>query len=147
VKKFYVPAARQGRKYSEAEYTEARAIAAWKAKVRRAWPGVSLSRLDTPKTSITFGQSIFVRVAVNLNGLAPEDVVVEMLMGWASKRESVERLRHHRFEFEGVVEGRSHHFVLELTPELCGKLQYRIRVYPSHPGLTHPLEMGMMVWL
>jgi starch phosphorylase len=147
VKKFYLAASRQGRKYAEAEYGQARAIATWKAKVRRAWTGVSLARVDQPKAAIAFGESISVKVAVNLNGLGPEDVVVEMLMGRTSKREQLERLLHHRFEFEGIIEDGRHHFVLQLTPELCGKLTYRIRVYPFHTGLTHPLEMGMMVWL
>jgi glycogen phosphorylase len=30
---------------------------------------------------------------------------------------------------------------------MCGKLEYRIRVYPYHSLLTHPFEMGMMRWL
>jgi starch phosphorylase len=38
-------------------------------------------------------------------------------------------------------------YVLELSPELCGKLECRIRVYPHHIILTHPFEMGLMRWL
>ena len=37
--------------------------------------------------------------------------------------------------------------MLQLTPEICGKLEYRIRVYPWHENLTHPFEMGMVRWL
>jgi starch phosphorylase len=44
-------------------------------------------------------------------------------------------------------EGGSCTFRLELMPELCGRLLYRIRVYPFHELLTHPFEMGLMVWL
>jgi starch phosphorylase len=40
-----------------------------------------------------------------------------------------------------------HRFVLELSPEYCGKLGYRMRMYPHHERLTHPFEMGMMRWL
>ena len=36
---------------------------------------------------------------------------------------------------------------LELTPEQCGKLGYRIRVYPHHDLQIHPLELGRMRWL
>ena len=35
----------------------------------------------------------------------------------------------------------------ELTPEHCGKLDYRIRAFPEHKLLTHPFEMGLMTWL
>jgi starch phosphorylase len=38
-------------------------------------------------------------------------------------------------------------FHLELTPELCGKLLYRVRIYPHHTLLTHPFETGLMIWL
>ena len=36
---------------------------------------------------------------------------------------------------------------LELSPELSGKLELRIRAYPHHPALSHPFEMGLMKWL
>jgi starch phosphorylase len=44
-------------------------------------------------------------------------------------------------------EGQECLFSLELTPEMCGKLLYRVRVYPYHDLLTHPFETGLMVWL
>ena len=44
-------------------------------------------------------------------------------------------------------EGGQHVFEYDLTPDLCGKLAYRIRVYPWHELLTHPFELGLMHWL
>lgn len=38
-------------------------------------------------------------------------------------------------------------YALELTPELCGKIEYRIRAYPYHELLTHRFEMGLIKWL
>ena len=69
--------------------------------MRAAWPQIALRRVDAPKRRIGFGESLRFEVSVNLNGLQPDDVVVE----------------------------------------------YRIRVYPHHEMLTHPFEMGMMIWL
>ena len=40
-----------------------------------------------------------------------------------------------------------HLFSRELTPDQCGKMEYRIRAFPTHPLLTHPFEMGKMLWL
>ena len=45
------------------------------------------------------------------------------------------------------LEGGEHLYAIELQPELCGKIDYRFRVYPNHALLTHPFEMGMMLWL
>jgi starch phosphorylase len=44
-------------------------------------------------------------------------------------------------------DGKEHQFSLDLSPDLCGRLDYKIRVYPFHELLTHPLEMGLMQWL
>jgi starch phosphorylase len=46
-----------------------------------------------------------------------------------------------------VNEAGEHVFRLDVAPELCGKLDYRIRAYPRPEALTHPFEMGLMVWV
>jgi len=74
--------------------------------------------------------------------------VVELLIGRHTEYDKLRESRCYRFEWEGVMtEQGEHRFVLQLTPEMCGKLEYRVRIYPSHEMLTHPFEMGMMRWL
>jgi len=149
VSRFYLPAARNGRTYAEQGFDNARAVAAWKAKVRQHWNGVTMRRLDNPKKRIPFGDALQFEVAIKLNGLAPDDVLAEMLVSRSSSSEWAEReARHFRFEYQGPIKGSDEHrFTLKLAPDLCGKLEYRIRVYPFHALLTHPMEMGLMVWL
>ena len=146
--KFYLPASRQGRRYSEGNFDNARKLAAWKAQVRRNWASVRIRRLDTPLKSIPYGEGVKLEVGVFLNGMKPEDVVVDLLIGRQTLRQTLREERHYRFEWEGVMtEQGEHRFVLQITPEMCGKLEYRFRVYPYHELLTHPFEMGMMRWL
>ena len=80
VARYYLPASRQGHRYADDNFAPARSIAAWKAKVRSAWDGVKARRLDVPKHRIRYGESIPVEIAVTLNGLAPGDVRVELLL-------------------------------------------------------------------
>ncbi len=143
----YLPATRQNALFSADGFESARRVAQWKHRVRDAWSGVRIRRLDAPGRRIRYGESLRVEVGVRLNGLAPEDVVVEMLVTRESKRDKIADALRHRFQFTGTVEGAEHRFALEITPALCGRLEYRVRVYPHHPLLTHPLEMGMMNWL
>ncbi|PWT71375.1 MAG: DUF3417 domain-containing protein [Proteobacteria bacterium] len=146
--KFYLPASRQGRRYSETNCENAKRLAVWKANVRRAWSGVKLRRLDAAKRNIVFGQGLELEVAVMLSGLKPEDVVVELLIGRQTEAEILKEMRGYRFEWEGVMTDQGEHrFALEVTPEMCGRLEYRVRIYPYHELLTHPFEMGMMRWL
>ena len=147
VSRFYLPAAKAGRYLAQENYARARSLAQWKQRVRAAWPGVTLRRLDTPPRRIRFGEEVRVEVGVRLNGLQPEDVVVELLLTRGNKHHAEDAHRY-RFRFDRLDgETGEHRFVLDLAPSLCGRLDYRIRAYPSHALLTHPLEMGLMVWL
>ena len=147
VAKFYLPASQQGRRYAEHRYATAATVAAWKARVREAWPGLRLRRLDTPTQRIAFGESIALEVGATLNGLLPQDIVVEVLMTRLQGDPADARLLRHEFVSTGRVNGAGEHvFALDIAPELCGKLDYCIRAYPRPEALTHPFEMGLMVW-
>ncbi|MBS1136412.1 MAG: hypothetical protein H6R11_366 [Proteobacteria bacterium] len=147
VGKFYLPATQQWRRFSQDNFAGARELAAWKAKVRAAWNEVRMSRLDTPTRRIGFGDSLRFEIALNLNGLSPEDVTVELLIGRPARNGQPKNSKRMVMEYSGRTAGNDYLYELELTPELCGKIEYKFRVYPSHELLTHPFEMGMMVWL
>ena len=148
LRRSYLPAAHQGRRYGEDGYDAARRVAQWKSRVRAAWPSVRARRVDSPRTSIAFGDSITVRLAVYLDGLSASDIKVELIMGRPSERPELRQSARYDLEWEGVKSDVGEDlFSIVLTPELCGKLQYRMRVYPCHELLTHPLETGLMIWL
>jgi starch phosphorylase len=146
VSKFYLPAARQGQRYAQNGYDAAKAIAAWKARVHAAWPGVALRRVDTPPARIQFGETVAVEVGVKLNGLSPSDVVVELLLSRAL-REATPLLHRHELAPAAAADHGEQRYRLDLKPGLAGRLDYRIRVYPRHDLLTHPFEMGLSTWL
>ena len=141
----YQPAAQQGRRYAENQFELARSIAAWKARVRDAWPGVALRRLDEPKRRIQFGDALRLEAALKLNQLKPEDVAVELLITHNGPQ-GKEQTTSYRFSAQGADAGGEHHYVLELAPEFCGRLDMRMRAYPWHEFLTHPFELGLMIW-
>jgi len=146
--KCYLPASRQHALYTKNEYANANLLAVWKARVQGAWPGIALHRTDQFVTEINYGDRLHFEVEINLNGLTPDDVVVEVLMGFNTRREPLASARHYRFESSGIKnEAGENLFFTELQPEQCGNLEYRIRVYPFHELLTHPFELGMMRWL
>jgi starch phosphorylase len=146
--KFYLPAARQGRRYADNGFENANKLAQWKTHIRRSWNSVRLRRLDTPKRNIAFGEGVLLEIGVFLDGLKPEDVVVEMLIGRQTNYAELRESRRYRLESQGLkTDQGEQRFALQITPEMCGKLEYRVRVYPYHELLTHPFEMGMMRWL
>ena len=133
--------------YADNDFDGAKKIAVWKTRIRNAWQGIALRRLDTPCDRIHFSEALNFKVAAKLNHLEPQDVIVELLICRQFSKTRLCNFKHFSFEFTGIKEGDEHLFELKLTPELCGKQEYFIRIYPYHSLLTHPLEMGMMVWL
>ena len=146
--KFYSLAAKQGRTYGDANNKAAREMAKWKARVRAAWPGVALRRIDSPGPRIQYGDSVLIEVGVRLNGLDPGDLCVEAVYAYSERDDGRTPRVHDEFVADGTAgDAGEHRFRLELKPEQCGKLHYRIRCYPRHDLLTHPFELGLMVWL
>jgi starch phosphorylase len=144
LRRYYLPAANQGRRIVQDGYAAARDMAAWKERVRKHWDAVKLRPLEMPHGSIHFGDTTRFAVAASLEGLEARDIVVELLvrsMSGGAAPESRVLLS------DGKTEQGEHRFVLDLAPELNGKLEYRIRAYPYHPALTHRFEMGRMKWL
>jgi starch phosphorylase len=144
VRRYYGPAARQGRKIREDNYAAARDLAAWKDRVRGAWDKVKLRPLETPLGSLQFGDTTRFAVAAAIDGLESRDIAVELLIRSTAGAAPPESLT---LSADGKTDQGEHRYVLDLAPELSGKLEYRIRAYPWHPSLTHRFEMGRMKWL
>lgn len=147
IQKFYIRASEQGLRYENDGYAVAKEVADWKTKVLSAWGGVNIRRLDSPSQQLSFGEPIHFKVAVQLNGLQPEDVFVELLISRQYNQTRLDRFKHFRFECTGKLGAEEHQFELTHAPVLCGRQQYYLRVYPCHPMLVHSLEMGLMLWV
>ena len=146
--KFYLPATKQGHRIAQDAFRAAQEVAAWKAQVHAAWPGVTLARLDTPARRIQFGESVLFEVGIRLNGLQPRDVWVELLFERPETDRAGEPPPRHELIPDGSVnDAGEHRFVLELSPDRCGRLDYRIRCYPRNALLAHPFELGLMLWV
>ena len=96
-----------------------------------------------PQRNVEFGAKVRFTVGVKLDKLAPEDVVVELMLATALKDLAAQHPpESYAFKPEGArdAEGEQR-FTLDLAPELCGKLEFRIRAYPNHPALSHRFEV------
>ena len=145
--RFYVPATHQWRRYCAEQFSAAREVSAWKNRVHAAWPRLALRRIDPSVPRIGFGQALRFEVAADLDGLSPGDVRIELLLGRPGGGQRPQHANAHVFAHAGRLDSNEELFTLDLKPEYCGKIEYRIRMYPFHTLLTHPFEMGEMLWL
>jgi starch phosphorylase len=147
VAKLYAPAAAQGRRFAVDEFAVARTVAEFKRRVHDAWPRVSLRVSSAGPQRIAFGDAFAIEVEADLAGLDPDDIVVELVLERVDARSGQgERRSYPLRPSDGVDAAGRHRYAIELAPELCGHLTYRVRAYPSHRDLAHRHETGLMRW-
>lgn len=146
VTQLYWPA-RQQRQKLEANGAElARELAGWKQRVRAAWPGVTMDLMLQPPAHLFHDDKIVLRVRAELNGLQPSDLKLECLLG--SNDPEGEFVVSQKAELTVTgADGNYTEFEIELVPEIAGLQYYKLRLYPYNDALSHPFELGYMIWV
>jgi starch phosphorylase len=147
-KRFYVPAIRLTHKLTDEGLAAAKALTAWKERVRVAWPGVSVRdiRLES-REEVAVGEPIQVSAVVQLGSLAPEDVAVELYHGPTGGGHEIAQGRIVRMrpaERTGV-DGQWRYSGEILTAE-SGAHAFAARVVPYNDAMTHPYETSLIRW-
>jgi starch phosphorylase len=143
VRQFYGSAARQNRRLAAHGRALASELAAWKRRVRQHWSGVRIEVRGELPHSIAQDQRLQIEVLAQLNGLLPRDVVVECVLGHLDG-ETLHPQRLLGFTPQEEAGG-LRRYLLELQP-LPGLQHFRIRMRPHHAALSHPFELGCVVW-
>ncbi len=153
MEQFYLPAKQQSQRLAANQQSGAIALSQWKKHVRACWPGVNARILGKPSIGIRFGDRCSIKLGTHLNGLSASDVIVECLIGYGNSAgdfclENVIPMAAEASSQESNQENnQAITFHLELKPENSGIYQYKLRMYPYHQFLSHPFEMGSMLWL
>jgi len=147
VERYYEPASAQGRRLLADDASKARELAEWKARVRDAWPGVSLSVVGCVECRCAYDETVELRVEAVLNGLTAEDVRVECVVTpECTGSHDAPGTDRFLLEMESEQDGQTV-FAIQVPPPYPGLQTLRLRMYPYHPALTHLLEMGAMLWV
>ncbi|MES1992091.1 MAG: alpha-glucan family phosphorylase [Pseudomonadota bacterium] len=146
IKQYYVPAMRHGRRLADQDGALAAELTQWKEKVRHAWPGVRMARADEPTAQMAVGTPLSLRVRVELNGLTPNDVCLECVLGDDDGYGGFNRHTCYTLTPSGT-DGNATLFTLEESIEEAGLYSYEVRLFPLHAALAHPFETGCMLWL
>ncbi len=150
----YAPAARSSRILAAPAGTEpgsgapfdgARELAAWKERVRKAWPGVRIEHVEADDGDLSPGGQLVVHASVALGELAPADVRVEVVYGRAGDADEILDPVRSPLRLDGEV---SPDGVARYTgsAELGqpGPFGYTVRVLPEHRLLSGPAELGLV---
>ena len=144
VQKLYAPAALSARALNS-DFSGARELAAWKARVREAWPAVRMDHVeasgvpDAPEV----GSTLDIRAFVSLGGLSPEDVDVQVVHGRVDDQDRITDGSTVSLEHAEAYEAGRHRYAGTVTLGRPGSFGYTARVLPTHPHLVNPAELGL----
>ncbi len=121
--------------------------AQWNSRIREVWERVRfVDPGAAPPGAVVSGKPLSVRTAIDLAGLTPADVRVEVVMGRVDidgNLEDTEVMVLPAVEQQGSVAV----FGKEIVPERTGRLGYALRVSPNHfdDPLTRPCT-SLLKW-
>ena len=146
--RFYLPAAARYRHLVADGAAPARALAAWKARVRANWSQVHVEAVDTGSlTEIEVGRAVHVKAQVQLGALTPDDVVVELYQGQVNANDEI--VAAQAISMQQVGPARESRYLFEADTLPCrtsGLHGYTVRVLPHQPDLDTPFLPGLIVW-
>jgi glycogen phosphorylase len=146
VTELYGPAARAGHAMDGHTWAGARDLAAYKARARASWPGVSVDHVEPSGVSDSpqVGDTLHVRVFVSLGDLRPEEVDVQLVHGRTSESDDLRDIETAPLAFAETYEAGRHRFEGDLVLTRTGVFGYTVRVLPKHLGMASAAEMGLV---
>ena len=144
VQRLYAPAALSAARMSADGYACAKELAAWRARVLAAWPGVRVLYVDSQlHGDVQLGERLALRAEVALNGLSAEDVEVQAVYGSADTDDRLSDTEQLVLSLVESGEGACW-FAGEIPLDRTGPFGYTVRILPKHAGLATPAELGVV---
>ncbi|MBI5489072.1 MAG: alpha-glucan family phosphorylase [Deltaproteobacteria bacterium] len=143
----YLPGRRSRETLEADDYRRARALAAWRARVVKAWPDVVVVRVaaevpDEPRVGSSFPVLAWVRAP----GLEAADLAVQVVLGGLDDRQQLVPRENLFMEAAGIADDGSLAFSAAVPCRTSGMQALAVRVLPRHEDLTHPHQTGLVVW-
>jgi starch phosphorylase len=127
-------------------YASARTLAAWKARVVAAWPGVHVDHLDLPESVTELGTERTVEAVVSLGDLGPDDVQVQLIHGPAGQGAELTQVTVVPLTPSGGADDGHLRYTGGFTCDTAGRYGATVRIVPTHDALVTPLEVGLIAW-
>ena len=145
VRELYEPAAGNARLLN-ADYAGAGELAAWKKKVKAAWPSVRVEHVESSGVgdAAEVGAVLSVRAFVSIGDLTPEDVHVQVVHGRIDSNDLLTETTVSALHLAETYDGGRYRFDGDLVLEHSGPFGYTVRVIPRNDLLTSTAELGVV---
>lgn len=145
--RLYTPTAQGNAAVTAGGYAGAKDLAAYTAKVRQAWPSISVDHVEAHGLSDDpeVGETLHVEAYVRLDGLEPGDVDVQVVMGTAAiTTDDLADWTTSSLAFVERYEDGMAKYAGDVAIERTGQFGYTVRVLPQHEHLAFQSALGLV---
>jgi starch phosphorylase len=146
VEDLYEPTAARADALSANGLARARSLAAWKSRVREAWHGVHVDRVEGDMASADLGGSRTVEAVVALGSLSADDVDVQLVHGPVGQADELTSRSIVSMTPDGSADDDHARYTGSLKTERAGRYGFTVRIVPRHPDLVSTAELGLAAW-
>ncbi len=146
--KYYYKLAKRSALLKEDDNAAMRSLASWKFRMIRNWDGIEVIDVILPNPAnqaLNLGDIFTAELVLNLGDIAPDDVMIEMILGQKTNDSMVEpqSIRELRLT---TVDGNIARFVIEIETGLAGVFDFAFRITPKNPLLPHRMDFNLVKW-
>ncbi|MFN2268048.1 MAG: alpha-glucan family phosphorylase [Desulfonatronovibrio sp.] len=143
----YLPAYHNFVKLEKHDFEQAKNLAAWRMELMTKWGDVKIRNVQaSTEENLYTGDELGISAEVYINGLSPEDLIVEIYSGGVDMHgnfinrntvsmEKTQDLEDNWIKYEGKV-----------RPDTTGRFGYTVRILPHHSLLLDPHCLGLIHW-
>jgi len=118
-----------------------------KIQLRDRWGGIRIVGVHTSGNGhFKVGQAMQVEALVDLPGLDPKDVTVQLYAGPVNARGEIEEPQALAMQHSKGLAPDRHLFVGKIDCRSSGRHGFAIRVLPGTVDLATPFEPGLIIW-
>ncbi|MEG3861242.1 alpha-glucan family phosphorylase [Microcoleus sp. herbarium12] len=125
----------------------AKELSQWKKHVLGKWHYIKIEAVDISEDKeVKVNQSIAVKSRINLMGLTPADVQVELYQGSVDANGEIVGGVPMVMEYLGEDPHNASLYTADITYTSSGLQGLSLRVLPKHDNLSSPYELGVIIW-
>jgi starch phosphorylase len=144
---FYFPALKNYRRLVKDDFAESKTLAAYMNRLQSMWNNIKIVKVDSnAKRVMNRGDSLTVTAMVDLGGLRPDELKIELYHGAVSNQETA-ITKAQKAEMKPMgQEGNLFRYQVKIECSATGMQGHTVRILPKHEALVHPYRSGLIKW-
>lgn len=128
-------------------YQAVKELADWKHQLFKRWYNIRIEAFDVAEPGeIDINQSVHVKAIINLAGLRPEDIRVQVYMGSINDQDELVDGNSHPMQFETMTDDDRAIYHSSVQYQRSGYQGMSLRLFPHHPHLANMYEPRLIRW-